>query len=187
MTSVHIKRLWKDGVIIVASVIVAVLIMQSGVLDRYILGSDGLYVLNSFVSGLFFTSAFTTAPAIVVLGKLGATHSPLIVALVGGLGALIGDLLIFSFIKSHITDDLMYFLKHSKSGESRRIAHLFKYRFFRWSLGFLGALIIASPIPDEVGLALMGVSRISIGKFALVSFVFNALGILAISFAARAF
>jgi hypothetical protein len=41
----------------------------------------------------------------------------------------------------------------------------------------LGALIIASPLPDEFGLALMGISRMRALVLMPISFVMNALGI----------
>lgn len=183
MKNVHKKRVVIDVLIIVASIIVAYALVRSSVLDVLILSKGDLYVLNSFVAGLFFTSAFTTAPAIAVLGKLGIAHSPYIVALFGGLGALIGDFIIFSFVKSHITEDIVYLLSYVKG---KRLRQIFKHRFMRWSLAFVGALIIASPFPDEIGLALMGLSRISTTRFAIISFTFNAAGILMIAYIARA-
>ena len=176
------KRLLLDLCIIVASIFVAGLFSHSNLINEIIVANKDFYLLNSFVAGLFFTSVFTTAPAMIALAKLGSTFSPLIVAVVGGLGALIGDFIIFSFIKGHISEDINYLLSRAKS---RRIKHFFHFRFMRWSLAFIGALIIASPLPDELGLTLMGLSRMSTSRFILISFTFNALGILAISLIAR--
>lgn len=49
----------------------------------------------------------------------------------GGIGALFGGLFIFRFIKDGIP-----------------------VKFFGWLISFIGALIAASPLPDEVGLAM---------------------------------
>lgn len=176
------RRLLLDVVIVAVSILAAWVIAKSPLIDRFIFALDGFYVLNSFVVGLFFTSAFTTAPAIVFIAKLAHLYPPYVLALVGGLGALIGDFIIFNFIKGHISEDVSYLFSKSKS---RRIRHLFEYRFVRWSLAFLGALVIASPLPDELGLTLMGLSKISLARFALISYTFNVIGIYVITSVAR--
>ncbi len=175
-------RIMRDIGVVVISVIVALLLVRSGIIDDFLAHVDGYYIVGAFVAGLFFTSAFTTAPAIVVLAKLSLAFPPVVIALVGALGSVIGDLVIFSFVKGHISNDISYLLAHAKS---RRIRHIFRYRFVRWSLALVGALIIASPLPDEIGLALMGLSKISTRRFMLISYTFNAIGIFLIYLVAR--
>lgn len=182
MVNAHRRRLVQDLWVIIFSVIVAIIFARSSLLDSLFGTIDDFYILGSFISGLFFTSIFTTAPAIIILGKLGTVFNPWAVAILGGLGALIGDFVIFNFMKGHISEDIDYLLSQTKS---RRISHIFKQRFVRWSLAFFGAIIIASPLPDELGLALMGMSKLSTTKFAIISFTFNALGILLISYVAQ--
>lgn len=175
------KRIFQDIGIIILSIIVAILFVRTGLIDEFLSYTHDYYLLGAFVAGLFFTSAFTTAPAIAVLATLGTTYPILQIALVGALGSVIGDFLIFNFVKGHVSNDLAYFMSHAKS---KRLRHIFKYRFVRWSLALLGALIIASPLPDELGLTLMGLSDISSVRFAFISYFFNALGILMISYVA---
>ena len=182
MNSSMKKRLLFDLAIIGLSIFIAGLFAQSTFINSLITTNPSLYAINSFIAGIFFTSVFTTAPAMIALAKLAATFPLIVVSLIGGLGALIGDLIIFSFIKSHISEDISYLLSKAKS---RRIKHLFHYRFMRWSLAFVGALIIASPLPDELGLTLMGLSRMSTTRFILISFTFNALGIFVLGLIAR--
>ena len=176
------QRLWRDAAIVAVSVLCAWAIAESPIIDRFIFSLDGFYVLNSFVVGLFFTSVFTTAPAIVFITKLAHIYPPYALALVGGLGALIGDFIIFNFIKGHISEDVSYLFSKSMS---RRMRHIFEYRFVRWSMAFLGALVSASPLPDELGLTLMGLSKISVTRFALISYTFNTIGIFVIASIAR--
>ena len=59
-------------------------------------------------------------------------------------------------------------------------------RIFRWLIAFLGALIIASPLPDELGLTMMGFSKIKTSLFIPISFLLNSLGILIIGLIAKA-
>jgi uncharacterized membrane protein YdjX (TVP38/TMEM64 family) len=172
-------RIITDTAMILLSIIVAFLLMKSGLIDDLLELTKNYYLLDAFIAGLFFTSAFTTAPAIAVLAKLSLTFPPLTIALIGAAGSTIGDLVIFSFVKDHVSNDVAYFLSHSKS---KRVRHIFKYRFVRWSLAFLGALIIASPLPDELGLTLMGLSKMSTRRFVLISYTFNTIGILLLAY-----
>ena len=178
----RVNRLLWDAFFIAISGALAFAFASSGALDVLIAKTVGHPALSSFLTGIFFTSAFTTAPAMVVLGKLGATFDIATVALAGGLGALIGDLVIFSFVKGRLSDDLMYLFSRMKAS---KLQSLMRFRGFRLILAICGAAIIASPLPDELGLALMGMSRISLPKFMAVSFAFNTIGIAVIAYVAR--
>jgi len=177
------RRLRNDLIIVAVSVLVAWILVESSVIDRLLSLSSNFGHLRIFINGLFFTSAFTTIPSLVVFTKLSELYSPIYLALIGGLGALIGDLIIFLFIKDHILEDVNYLFSKSKS---RRIHHLFEYRFMRWSMAFLGAIIIASPLPDELGLTFMGLSKISLSRFVLISYSLHSIGIFVVAVIARA-
>ena len=142
---------------------------------------DGI-LFASFIAGMFFTSVVTTAPAIAVLGELALEGNLLLVALAGGAGAVIGDYIIFAFVRDRVGDDIAYLL--ARTG-TPRFFKLFHRRTFRWMLPFIGGLIIASPLPDELGLALLGIAKMRTSRFVLLSFTFNATGILLIGLAAR--
>ncbi|OGG78335.1 hypothetical protein A3A36_01445 [Candidatus Kaiserbacteria bacterium RIFCSPLOWO2_01_FULL_52_12b] len=62
---------------------------------------------------------------------------------------------------------------------------IFRPRLFKWLIPFVGALIIASPLPDEAGLAMMGLSKMKTSVFIPISFALNFLGILAIGIFAK--
>lgn len=167
--------------IIVLSIFIAVLLAKTGVLQSILTATRELELIGSFIAGIFFTSIFTTAPAVVVLGQIAQANSPLLVAISGGLGALLGDFIIFRFVKDRLSEDLLLFI-----GERRRVRAIFHRRFFRYLTMFLGALIIASPLPDELGLALLGFSKIRTSLFIPFSFLANGAGIYIIGLVARA-
>lgn len=179
------KKEWHiatDIVIVLITIVFAIYISEIGAVD-YMLGFFGShYILASFVAGIFFTSVFTTAPAIAFLAILGGAHDPITVALVGGLGALIGDLIIFKFFKKNVSADIDYAITKTKS---KRLAHLLRNKAFKWFITSVGALVIASPLPDELGLALMGLSKVPLHIFVPISFSMNALGIFVIALIAR--
>ena len=177
------SQLVRNILAVLASILVAFLLNEGGAFEIIIKGSESTRLLGSFVAGLFFTSFLTTAPSILVLGKIATESSSIIpVALVGGAGALIGDLLIFSFVKDTIVMNARKIVCNSKT---KRIAGICTGRIFRFVTPVIGALIIASPFPDEIGLSLLGFSRMKLSFFIPISYIMNTLGIVAIALVAQ--
>jgi hypothetical protein len=170
--------------VIAASVCLAVLLARSGLITEIVGSTEHFSLLGSFIAGLFFTSVFTTAPAIVALGEIAQTSPLVAVALVGGAGALLGDLLIFRFVRDRFSAHVAELVRHDRRG--KRLHALFRLKLFRTVSLFVGALIIASPLPDELGVGLMGFSHVPTRWFLPLSFLFNALGIFVIGLVARA-
>lgn len=138
--------------------------------------------LISFVAGIFFTSLFTIAPASFVLGAM-SLHAPVpIVALCGAIGAVVGDLILFYFIRDSIVEDISYIVDKKFLS---RITAAFRYRMFRWIIPFIGAIIIASPMPDELGLAMMGLSKTNTRTLIAISFCMNFIGVLLVAGVAK--
>lgn len=138
--------------------------------------------LGSAITGIFFVSTFTVVPASVVLFHLAQDLNPILVALCAGMGAVIGDLLIFRFLKDGVFDELAPIFKRF---EGSYFSMLFKTPYFAWLVPVAGAIIIASPLPDELGIGLLGLSRIKTWQFVGLAFVLNSLGILAVVLLAR--
>ena len=150
--------------------------------------------IGIFIAGMFFTSAFTTAPAIVILGEFSKHNNLMAVAVIGGLGAAIGDFILFKFVKDRVADDFKYLFHIKKKGRhvvkskdidclGNRLKSIFHTKLFHWFAPFIGALIIASPLPDELGIAILGLSRMKDSVFIPVSFIFNSIGIFVIGWA----
>lgn len=182
MNAKNKKNLTRDLIIIGFSFFVAVLVAVSDLAPNLLTATSEVKFLGSFIAGMFFTSIFTTAPATVVLFEISKANSILEVALLGGLGALVGDLVIFRFFKNSLAKDIGYL---TRTPGIKRLAAIFKTKLFRYLIPFLGALIIASPLPDEIGLALMGFSKLKTRFFIPLSFVLNSLGILLIGLIAK--
>ena len=179
----HGNNLVRDLVLIVFSVFIAVILARTGALKDLITSTQEVRFIGSFIAGIFFVSVFTAAPATVALGEIAQSNSVIAVAILGGLGALIGDLIIFRFVKDRVSEHFSYLIKASKT---ERIVSIFKLKLFRWIIPFVGALIIASPLPDEIGVAMLGLSKMKNSYFILLSFVLNSAGILIIGLIAKA-
>jgi hypothetical protein len=174
----------EDIAIIVLSIFTAIILVQTQVLANILSSTQEYKLFGSFLAGMFFTSIFTTAPSIVALGEIAQMQSVFIVAFFGALGALIGDLVIFRFIKDRLSDHLMELMKHQVAGTKLKFKH--HLTFFRYLTFFVGGIIIASPLPDEIGIGLLGLSKMNMKWFIPVAFIGNFVGILLIGIVANA-
>lgn len=177
------RNLFRDLAIIGLSIVLAVLLAKTGALESFLVKTQQSRIIGSFIAGIFFVSVFTVVPASVVLAELAQHNSIWLVALFGGLGALAGDFLIFLFVKDSLSKDLMYLAK--KSRFLKRITSVFRLKFLRWLTPLAGALIVASPLPDELGLMLMGFSKMKSTVFIPLSLALNFLGILTVGWLVR--
>ena len=166
--------LFHDVLFITLGIAVAIALSKSGALDLVLSLLSDYHIIASFIAGVFFTSVFTLAPASVALARI-AESSPLhSVAIWGGLGAMFGDLILFFFIRDRFAEDIKSVFKKSTV---KRFMHTFHFGFLKWLAPVLGALIIASPLPDEFGISLLGMSKIRTAVLMPVSFIMNVLGI----------
>lgn len=177
------RHLAQDLGVIAISAVVAIFLVGSDTVETLLTATRESRLIGSFFAGLFFTTVFTTAPAIVALGEIAQSGSVLATAAVGALGAVIGDIIIFLMVRDRLSGHLAEHLKRNTGWLKFMI--LVRTRSFRWLSFFIGGLIIASPIPDEVGISLMGFSKVETRWFVPLSFAFNFTGILAIGAVAK--
>ena len=177
------NNLIRDLAIVILSIFVAIILAKTGALESLITSTQEMRFIGSFIAGILFVSVFTAAPATVALGEIAQSNSVLALAIIGGLGALIGDLIIFRFVRDRVSQDFSYLIKISKT---ERLVSIFRLKLFKWIIPFIGALIVASPLPDEVGLAMLGLSRMKTSVFIPLSFLLNSIGILIIGLIAKA-
>lgn len=174
-------KLAKDLFILVASVIVAIALSRSGLISHVFWVSGQSELIGAFLAGILFTSLFTTPIAIAMFISLSPTLNPIVMALAGACGAVIGDLTLFGLMRFTFRRDVEHVLAQPVY---KRLAAALHRRMFRWVLPFVGALIIASPLPDELGIGLIGLSHTNVRTLVGISFVMNALGIVLIGWAA---
>lgn len=126
--------------------------------------------LGALIAGFFYALSLTAPLATgIFAGLLGV--QPVLAAVIGGLGALLYDLGIFLFVRREVQTPLFERLKARFSGRPR---------LPRWVTIVVGALIIASPLPDELGVGLWGLTAMRARVFLPLSFGLNTLGLLII-------
>ncbi len=178
MNAKTLRHFLKDIAVILVSLAIAVVLARTNAIADFLTSTRELRLLGSFIAGLFFTSAFTTAPAIVALGAIASSGNAVTTAAVGALGAVLGDLLLFAIVRDRLSAHLAQHLKASRGWA--RFVLLMRSTSFRWMSFFIGGVIIASPLPDEIGIGMLGFSKMPLAWFAALSYVFNFIGILAI-------
>lgn len=157
------------GIIIVAVVLV---IPQ---LREFVFAIAESGPIGAFVIGILYTVGFTAPLATAMVIDAAATTSPWILAFLGGLGAMLYDTLIFAFVRKTTHVSLFTNIRQRFFGRPA----------ITWTLAAIGALVIASPLPDELGSGLLGLSNIPQRYFVPLSFILNGLGILIIALLAR--
>lgn len=163
-----------DLLMISAGIVFAILLVNTGLLDLIIGIVRDYYIIASFIAGIFFTSAFTIAPSSVALVHIAHNSSVPWVVIFGALGAMFGDLILFFFIRDRFAEDLMSVIKKKTI---KHILHSFHFGFLRWLSPIIGAIIIASPVPDEFAITLFGMSKMRTVVLIPLSFIMNSLGI----------
>lgn len=162
------------------SIIGAVLLVRSGVIERLLDATLTISWVGPLIAGLGYSSIFTVAPATVALAEISLRVPLWEVALFGGLGAVVADQILYRLMRSELAS-------HLEGRTVRRWSKRLARSPFRWIFVALGGLIIASPLPDEIGLSIMGVSHLPAQKLIFITFPLNAAGIWLIGAAARQF
>jgi len=168
--------------LVVLGLVVSVSFIKTDVITGLAPFAADFATLVSFIVGTFFTSVLTTTPAIVAIAELSLYIPAWKLAFAGAAGAVCGDLLIFRFVRSPLA---AYIVRSAAHPWMTRLGRTIARSPFWWIVPVLGAVIIASPLPDELGLIMMGLSHIRMGTFIVLAYTMNAAGIFAIATAAQ--
>lgn len=138
------------------------------------LGQMGeLGYLGALIAGMLFVSTFTIATGAIILMTLAKTLSPVELIIFAAIGAVISDFLIFYFVKDEVEEEIAPIYDKITGSHLKKILHT---KYFGWTLPVLGAFVIVSPLPDELGVSLLGMSEIKTGKFLLISSISHTIG-----------
>lgn len=132
-------------------------------------------IAGMFIAGMLFTSFFTAAPATVILVTMGGFYNPLEVAFYAGLGTVAGDWIILKVFEERVAYELKPLVKKFHLGKAlRRI----QSKRNRERTTLLGMFVIGSPLPDEVGIGLLGIAHLPTVSLLIITFLLNSAGIL---------
>lgn len=166
----------------IVSILLAIGLYGAGIFERIFSGLGGFGLIGAAISGLMYPFSFTSALATVSFIKLGGSYQPILLAVIGGGGAVFGDILIFDFVGKGLLNEF-----HSIKTSLIRwpmfhfLSSLPQHRWFL-PLGIaLGVIAIVSPLPNEIGVAILAFYHLQFRKFIPLTLVLNGLGIYLIS------
>lgn len=140
----------------------------------YFLNSLGWW--GALFLGFLYSYAFTSALSSAGWLMFDDSRNIFLLAIVGGFGALLADLIIFKFIRNYFGDEIK---KLSCEKVFIAIGRIMPKPIKKIFLPLLGAIVISSPLPDELGVALIAIKKDFPEKyFIILSFILNTLGIL---------
>jgi len=176
---------YKNLTFLLASILFALFISTYEPFHAFLLSFGNLGYISTFIAGILFVSTFTVATGAVMLLILAESFSPIEICVIAGLGAVVGDFVIFRFIKDDLAREVLDIYNHIDGDHHiQKIFHskyfsqkIFHSKYFSWTLPVIGAIIIATPFPDEIGVSLMGISKMKTYQFLLISFILNTIGI----------
>lgn len=169
---------YKNLTLVLLGIALAIVLSKIESFHLFLLHLGNFGYIGALIAGILFVNIFTVSTGALILLILAESLSAIEIGLIAGLGAVIGDLLIFHLVKDNITQELE--LIYNKIDHKHHLVKLLHTKYFSWSLPVIGALIIASPFPDELGITLMGISKMKTSKFIVVSYLLNSLGIISI-------
>lgn len=166
---------YKHTTIAILGIVLFVFLFDSAFMASIFSFLKSQHYLGAFIAGIMAASFFTAAPALVLVLELAMLQlDPLWLAVLVGLGSAVGDLLLMLFFEERIFYELRPLFKRLKLKFLVRRPR----RNSRGSslLLLAGAFIIVSPLPDEIGLGLLGISRFPQIFIFVVCLALNTLG-----------
>jgi hypothetical protein len=160
------------------SIVVAIVLSRSPLLQPLILSLSNYGYFGAFLAGMFLVSTFTVTLGGVLVTQLSQHMSPIGLALSAGAGAVCGDFLIFHFVRNNILEDITPIYKKVGGSHLNKILHT---HYFSWTLPVIGAFFLISPLPDEIGISLMGISAMKARTLFLISYTLHSTAIFFLS------
>ncbi len=135
-----------------------------------------------FIVGMMYSYSFTLSLGALLLPAFLNDFSPLVIAIFGGLGGTFADITMFQLVKSNLKQEMKALGKTNFMKAVRKLP-LMKFEWFR---DVLGGILIASPLPDEIGIAVMASTHLSENAFRIIALIANVAGIYILVTAAAA-
>lgn len=165
---------YKNTTLLLVSIVFFVFLADTPFAQNLISSIGDWGYLGAVIIGMLTVSTFTAAPALIILYDLANQFNSIELALLAAFGSLIGDFLVFSFFKDQVYAELEPIITRLSE---RPFMHIFKTPYFAWLTPVVGALIIASPLPDELGITLLSANKMKKWHFIILSFVLNFIGL----------
>lgn len=189
---------YKNSIAFILVLLLTFLLVKTKLFRDFIQSLGNLGYLGSLIAGLLYAYSFTIAFSLSVFYFLGKFLDPFILALLGALGAVVSDYLLFRFVKQNLSEEIRFLLQDIKfiyfkssvffkifpfsnlilSERFENIARkVYTSKTFKILTTLIGYAIIASPLPDEIGITFLGMVKHRREEFIFLTFFLNFIGI----------
>lgn len=159
--------------LLILGVVLAIFLAKNQAFNQFLLGLGQYGYLSAIIAGAMFVSTFTVATGALIILTLAKTLSPLELVLFGMIGAVIFDMFVFKSVKNSIDQEIMEAFNNPQFSHFKKILHT---KYFGWMMPLVGLLVFMSPLPDEFGISLLGLSKLKTYQFLLISIFNHSLG-----------
>lgn len=179
----HHKIHWryKNLTLLTVGLIAGILLYRSEAFNEALLGLGTFSYVSAFIAGILYDTTFSVSASVAILLVLAKTMPHLPLVIVATIGAVIGDYLVFKFVKDGLMKELVPIEQAFENEVGRKRVHYFKHlfhsKYFNWTLPVVAVIMIGTPLPNELGIGLLGASGIRTKSLLLVSLIFNFIGI----------
>lgn len=165
------------GVLI--AIIFAYIVFSNATVKNFVSGLNSFGYLGSFIAGMFYTFGFISPFSAGFFIDLNPS-SIWLAGILGGIGALLGDMFIFEMVREFFMDE---FKSLGKEKSIRWINLALRKILGKGAHTFLLCVLavgfIASPLPDEAGVTILaGFTKIHEYTIAIISVISNTMGVL---------
>jgi hypothetical protein len=133
---------------------------------------------GTFFAGLLYPYALTSAAGTGILLVLAKEQNIILAGVIAGIGALISDSILFLFVRHSFSNEVQ---KLSKKTVIQTVYRWIPYSIRVYLLVIFAGILIASPLPTEIGIILLAsIKNMSVKKFVTLIFVLHASAIFVI-------
>jgi len=171
---------------LIISIIAAYFLFSNPIVGDYIGKIENFGYIGFLIAGILFSFGFS-APFAVGFFITSEPSSLILASFFGAFGGTIGNIIIFKSIRISFLNEI----KNLEEEKPVRALHNivknnFHIKMSVYLLYIFAGIIIASPLPNEIGVALLAtIKHIKIKTLNILSFVFNGIGILIILLLSR--
>jgi hypothetical protein len=185
----RLNQLWlryeyKHTTVAIAVLALFVLLFDTAFMSSLFSFLNSQQYVGGFIAGLLSASLITAGPALVLVIELAQHLDPLALAILLGVGSAVGDMVILLLFEDRIAHELAPLGK--KLGLTRFLKRTRRRKRMSAPLLLAGAFVIMTPLPDEVGLGLLGISHFPKAFIFVLCLALNTLGNCLLVFTARA-
>jgi len=171
----------------VVAIILAYVLFRNPEVENFVSGLGNLSYLGVLIAGFLFSFGFTAPFAVGFFVTLN-NNNLVLNGLIGAFGAMISNLLIFSLVRFSFKQEIFALEKEIKKDIKRvefmretedLISNVIGSKIKHYLMYIFIGIVIASPLPNEVGDALLtGMRKINLLVLAFLSFVLSFIGII---------